>query len=127
MGPCAVVTTACLESRHSRARAPLYPSSFKETKYFRPAHSAQVLILWGASVTKGKRALPRTARARISDYVSGRQGNLIHLTTLRRFSRPILAYKCGLKPHSFHLGLVVMDIYYGSMSGLLVANYVNFV
>ena len=34
-GPGAVVNTACLESR---VRTPLWPSSFKETKCFLPAH-----------------------------------------------------------------------------------------
>ena len=37
--PGAVVKAACLESRRSRARAPLWPSSFKEKKCFFPAHS----------------------------------------------------------------------------------------
>ena len=37
--PGAVVKVACLESRRSRVRTPLWPLSFKETKCFYPAHS----------------------------------------------------------------------------------------
>ena len=40
------------------------------------------------------RARPQTARARISNPVSGGQCHLNHLTILRRFSRPSLAYLC---------------------------------
>ena len=43
-------------------------------------------ILWGASVSERWRARPQTARARISNPVSGGQCHLIHLTILRRFS-----------------------------------------
>ena len=35
----AVVKTACLESRRSQIRTPLWHASIKETKYFFPAHS----------------------------------------------------------------------------------------
>ena len=38
-GPGAVVKVACLESRRSRARTPLWHSSSKETKCFFPAHA----------------------------------------------------------------------------------------
>ena len=43
--PGSVVATACLESRWSWARAPLWPISFKETKCFFPAHSQKVNIV----------------------------------------------------------------------------------
>ena len=43
-------------------------------------------VLWGASVTMRKRVLPRTARTRISNPVSGGHCHLIQLTILRRFS-----------------------------------------
>ena len=39
-------------------------------------------------------ARPQTARARISNPVSGGQCHLNHLTILRRFSWPSLAYMC---------------------------------
>ena len=38
-GPGAVGKAACLESRRSRARTPLWPTSYKETKCFFPARS----------------------------------------------------------------------------------------
>ena len=38
-GPGAVVKAACLENRRLRAQTALWPSSFKETKCFFPAHS----------------------------------------------------------------------------------------
>ena len=49
-------------------------------------------ILWGISVAE--RARPRTARARISNPVSGRQCHLIHLTILKRLSWPSLTFMC---------------------------------
>ena len=39
-------------------------------------------------------ARPQTARARVSNSVSGEQCHLIHLTILWRFSWPSLAYMC---------------------------------
>ena len=51
-------------------------------------------ILWGISVTERWRARPQTARARISNPVSGGQCHLIPLTILRRFFWPSLAYMC---------------------------------
>ena len=53
-------------------------------------------ILWGASVTERSRARHQTTRARISNPVSGGQCHLLHLTILRRFSWPSLAY---ILPH----------------------------
>ena len=49
-------------------------------------------ILWGASVTERWRARPQTARVQISSPVSGGQCHMSHLTILRRFSWPSLAY-----------------------------------
>ena len=43
--PDAVVKAACLESRIPRARTPLWPSSFKDTKYFFHAHSLRFNIM----------------------------------------------------------------------------------
>ena len=60
-------------------------------------------ILLGAFVTERWRARPQTS-------LSGWQFHLIHLTILRRFSWPNLAYyyvhNGGLKPHSFHFILL---------------------
>ena len=57
-------------------------------------------ILWGASVTQRQRARLQTARALISNPVSGGQCHLIHLTIVRRLSWPILAYVHKCKPYS---------------------------
>ena len=51
-------------------------------------------ILWGTSVTERWRARPQTARARISNPVSGGQCHLIPLTIPKRFFWPSLAYVC---------------------------------
>ena len=56
------------------------------------------LILWGTSVTERQRARPQTARARISNPVSGGQCHIIHLTILRTFSRPICAQRWPKTP-----------------------------
>ena len=45
-------------------------------------------------MTERQRARPQTARARISNSVSGEQCHLNHLTILRRFSWPSIAYMC---------------------------------
>ena len=50
-------------------------------------------ILCGASVVERWSARPQTARARISNPVL-EDSHLIHLTILRRFSLPNLAYRC---------------------------------
>ena len=52
----AVVKTACLESRKSGVRAPLWPSSFKEKICFFPL-TCKYSILWGSSVTEKFRIL----------------------------------------------------------------------
>ena len=46
----------------------------------------------------------QTARARISHPLSGGQCYLIHLTILRRFSCPCLAYMFTKVAHVFHFG-----------------------
>ena len=92
-GPGVVVKGACLGSRRSRVCAPLWPSSFKETNVSCPL-TRKDSILWGASVTERQRARPQTARARISNQVSGGQCHLIHLTIFKRFSWLNLAYMC---------------------------------
>ena len=56
-------------------------------------------------MTERWRARPQTAGARISNPVSGGQCHLNHLTILRRFSWPNLAYMCT---DSFHYQNVVV-------------------
>ena len=67
-------TAACLESRGSRVRLPLWRSVLKETMFFQP-------------VSYFSRS--QTARVCISSPVSGGK---CHLTILRRFSWPNSAY-----------------------------------
>ena len=53
-----------------------------------------VIAAGNATFKKGSPARPQTARVRISNSVSGGQCHLNHLTILRRFSWPSLAYVC---------------------------------
>ena len=101
----AVVKAACLESWRSRVRVPLWLPSFKETKCFFLAHSWRFNIVESLRDREVARSAS-DARARILNSVSVGQCHLIHLTILRRFFWPSLAYMCTKvfpKPHSFIL------------------------
>ena len=50
-GPDAVVESACVESRRSRVRTPLWPLRFKEKKVSSPL-TRKDSILWEAHVTE---------------------------------------------------------------------------
>ena len=91
-----MVNSVCLESRRSLFRTPLWPSSspLSSKHDLLSLPTGKDSILWGAYVTKRWRARPQTAKARISNPVSGGQCHPIHLTILRRFSWPSLAYMC---------------------------------
>ena len=65
----------------------------KETKMFLPHPRVEVIIV-GSLRDREVRARPQTARARMSNPVSGGQCHLNHLTILRRLSWPSLAYMC---------------------------------
>ena len=97
-----MVEAACLESRRSLVQALLWPSSFKEKNVSFPL-TRNDSILWGTSVTKRWRAQPQTARAQISNPVSGGQCHLVHFTILRRFSWSSLAYMCTKVPRTWEL------------------------
>ena len=88
-GPRVVVSTAAFQAR---VRFPV-SAVWKKQKCFFPIHMWKS-VLWGASVTERWRARPQTARAQISNPVSGGQCHLNHFTILRRFSWPSLAYMC---------------------------------
>ena len=66
-------------------------------------------ILWGASVTERWRTRPQTARARISNSVSG--GGAVSSRSSHHPQEVLLAqfspymHKGGLNPHSFHFCL----------------------
>ena len=88
--PGPVVKTASLESRRSRVRTPLWPSGFKDAICFFSLTRIDS-ILCGTCVAAKYSARPRTARAQISNPVSGVQCNL---TIFERFSWPNLVYLC---------------------------------
>ena len=73
--------------------------------------AAWVWGVGGASVTKRKRARPLTARARISNPVSGGRCHLIYFNHPQEVILVLVSlyvHKGGLKPHSFHLPRVVL-------------------
>ena len=81
-----MVSTAAF---HARVRGSVPGlGGLKETKMFLPHPRVKV------SIVGSLRARPQTAEARISNSVSGGQCHLNHLTILRRFSWPSLAYMC---------------------------------
>ena len=65
VGSGAVVKAACLKSRRSRLRAPLWPSKKLPRKNVSSPLTRKSLILWGASVTGRYRARPLMTRGRI--------------------------------------------------------------
>ena len=75
---------ACSESRRWQVRSKKQNVSSPLTR--------KDSILLRASVTKRWRARPQAARTRILNSVSGGQCHLIHLTILRKFSWPGVAY-----------------------------------
>ena len=94
---------------HARVRGSVPGlGGFKETKMFLPHPRVKVSIV-GSLLDREVAARPQTARARISNPVSGGQCHLNHLTILRRFSWPSLAYMCTKVAYSpihfisFHL------------------------
>ena len=84
-GPRVVVSTAAFHARVQGSVPGL--GGLKERKMFLPHPRVKLSIV-------GSRARSQTARARISNPVSGGQCHLIHLTILRKFSWPSLAYMC---------------------------------
>ena len=97
-GPRVVVSTAAL---HARARGSVPGlGGLKETKMFL-SHPRVKGSIVGSLRDREIACSFQTARARISNPVSGGQCHLIYLTILRRFFWPSL-HKGGLKPDSFH-------------------------
>ena len=81
-----MVSTAAF---HARVRGSVPGlGGLKETKMFLPYPRVKL------SIVGSLRAQPQTAKARISNPVSGGKCHLIHVTILRRFSWPSLAYMC---------------------------------
>ena len=94
-GPRVVVSTAAF---HARVRGSVPGlGGFKETKMFLPHPRVKVSIvgsLRDREVACSASEVACSASARISNPVSGGQCHLNHLTILRRFSCPSLAYLC---------------------------------
>ena len=67
----AVAKAACFESRRLRVRTPPWPSSFKETTCFFPAHSYRFNIVESLHDREVACSAPDRHRARISNPVSG--------------------------------------------------------
>ena len=90
-GPRVVVSTAAF---HARVRGSVPGlGGLKETKLFLPHPRVKVSIV-GSLRDREVACSASDARARISNPVSGGPCHLNHLTILRRFSWPSLAYMC---------------------------------
>ena len=86
-----MVSTAAF---HARVRGSVPGlGGLKETKMFLPHPRVKVSIV-GSLRDREVACSASNARARISNPVSGGQCHLNHLTILRRFSWPSLAYMC---------------------------------
>ena len=84
-----MVSTAAF---HARVRGSVPGlGGLKETKMFLPHPRVKVSIVGSLC---DREVACSTARVRISNPVSGGQCHLNHLTILRRFSWPSLAYMC---------------------------------
>ena len=90
-GPRVVVSTAAF---HARVRGSVPGlGGFKETKMFLPHPRVKVSIV-GSLRDREVACSASDRQARISNPVSGGQCHLNHLTILRRFFWPSLAYMC---------------------------------
>ena len=98
---CSGYKAACLESRRSRVRAPLWPSSFKKTECFFPAHPQRFNIVW--NLRDQEEACSASDRqgsdfeSCVCGVVSSHNPQEVFLA---QFS--LYVHKGSLKPHSFH-------------------------
>ena len=117
-GPRVVVSIAAF---HARVRGLVTGlGGLKETKMFFPHPRVKVGIV-GSLYDQEVACSALDARARISNPVSGVQCHLNHLTILRRFSWPSLAYMCtkvALSPIRFiSMCLVCWDVIWRHRQG----------
>ena len=101
-GPRVVVNTAAF---HARARGSVPgPGALKETKMFLPNPRVKLSIV-GSLRDREVACSASDRQGSNSNPVSGGKWHLIHLTILRRFSWPSLAYMCKkvARFSSFHL------------------------
>ena len=103
-GPCPVVKSAYLKSQRLRVRNPVWPSSFKKTKCFFPAHSQRFKIV--GSLLDREVAYSTSDRQGLNfkfcvwRAVSFHSSHHTREVILVQFSLHV--HKGGLKPHSFH-------------------------
>ena len=90
-GPKVVVSTAALHARVQGSVPGL--GGLKETKMFLP-HPRVKLSIVGSLRDREVACSASDRQGSNSNHVSGEQCHLIHLTILRRFSWPSLAYMC---------------------------------
>ena len=105
----AVVKAACLKSRRSRVRTPLWPPSYKETKCFFSAHSQRFNIV--GSLCDQEVACSASDRqgsnfeSCVWRVVSSHSSHHHQEVLLAQFS--LYVHRGGLKPHSFHFILLL--------------------
>ena len=107
---CAVVKAACLESRRSRGRTPLWPPKFKRNKMLRFNIVGRLRdreVACSASDHQGSNFEFCVWRA-----VSSQSSHHPQEVLLAQFS--LYVYKGGLKPHSFHF---ICNHYYSITAG----------
>ena len=97
-GPGAVVKVACLESRRSRGRTPLWHSSFKETTCFFPAHSQRFNIVGSL---RDREVVSSASHRHSSDFWQGHLISSHHPQAVLLAHFSLYVHKGCLKPHSF--------------------------
>ena len=111
-GPAAVVKAACLESRRSRVRTPLWHSSFKETKMFLLRSLVEVIYCgeppWLRGSVLGLR--PPWLEFRII-CLEGMRCHLIHHTIPGRLSWPVYAQKWPPSNQSFMDSIICLVLH----------------
>ena len=96
--------TACLESRRSRVRTPLWPLRFKETECFFSAHSQRLNVV--GSFRDREVACPASDhqgsnfKSCVWRAVSAQSSHHPQEVLLAQFS--LYVHKRGLNPHPFH-------------------------
>ena len=116
-----MVNAACLESRRSRARSPLWNLSFKETKCFFPGHTQRFNIVGNL---RDREVARSTADRQGSNdgfcvwrAVSTHPSHHPQKILLAQFS--LYVHIGGLKPHSFHFIYVLMLLTFLSFSRVI--------
>ena len=116
-----MVKAACLESRVSWVRTPLWHSSFKETKCFFPAHSERFNIVGSLREREVAYSASDSQRSNFESCVwsavSSHSSHHLQEVLLAQFSLHV--HNDGLKPHSFHFIYLHQRDYGFGHAGLL--------